>query len=66
MAPKDEYIDEITRIYNYIQCNQNIGIHSLTKTINNIFIKTFGDIYKEDIKQCTEVASQILKEMEVS
>ncbi len=62
MAPKDEYINEIKKIYEYVYSNQNLQIRTLAKTINKIFVETFGtDVYDENLEQCLLVAKKILK-----
>lgn len=63
LAPKDEYTNEIKRIYEYVYYNQNIQIRALAEAINGIFVKAFGtDVYDENIKQCMQVAEKILKQ----
>lgn len=63
MAPKDEYINEITRIYEYIYFSPNIPIQILAETINKIFLEAFGtDVYDEDLESCMLVAEKILYE----
>lgn len=63
MAPKDEYINEITRIYEYIYFSPNVQIPILAETINKIFLEAFGvDVYDEDLESCTLVAEKILYE----
>lgn len=67
MAPKDEYINEITKIYRYILSDHVTEVDLLAKTINSIFIETFGrNVYHQDMEQCMSVASKILSEIEVS
>ena len=62
MAPKNEYVIEIRRIYEYILKNQNLQIITLAEVINQIFVQTFGaDVYDENIEQCILVAEKILK-----
>lgn len=62
MAPKNEYVIEIKRIYEYILKNQNLQIITLAEVINQIFMQTFGaDVYDENIEQCILVAEKILK-----
>ena len=61
MAPKDEYSDEIQLIYQYLCDNHNIDVEDLSKKIDEIFVKKFGDdIYWEDIEKCRDIAKQIL------
>ena len=67
MAPKDEYINEINKIYRYIISNQVTEVHSLAMAINDIFLETFGrSVYEQDIEQCISVASKILNEIDIS
>lgn len=62
MAPKDEYVNEIKKIYDYVYGNQNINIRPLAETISRIFRETFGtDVYDENMEQCMLVAEKILK-----
>ena len=62
MAPKDEYINEIKRIYEFVCANYNLQVHTLAQEINKIFVETFGtDVYYEDLEQCTIIAKRILK-----
>lgn len=61
MAPKDEYINEIKRINEFVCSHHNLQIQSLAQAINKIFMETFGtDVYDEDLEQCAVVAKQIL------
>ena len=61
MAPKDEYVNEITKIYEYVYSNQNLQFKTLAEKINKIFVETFGaDVYYEDLEQCMLVAERIL------
>lgn len=61
MAPKDEYINEIKKIIDYLNKNQDVSEEKLTKKINEIFIQSFGsDVYVEDIDGCLKVAKGIL------
>lgn len=61
MAPKDEYINEIKKIIEYLNKNQDISEEKLTKKINEIFIQSFGsEVYVEDIDGCLKVAKGIL------
>lgn len=63
MAPKDEYFNEIRKIYEYVMSNKNLQIQLLAQTINRIFVETFGsDVYTEDMDKCMQVAEKILKE----
>lgn len=65
MAPKDEYIDEIKKIYKYLNENQNVTEEKLAKKINEIFIQSFGsDVYIEDIEGCLKVAKGIISSQE--
>lgn len=65
MAPKDEYIDEIKKIYKYLNENQNVTEEKLAKKINEIFIQSFGnDVYIEDIEGCLKVAKGIRNSQE--
>ena len=62
MAPKDEYINEIKRIYEFVCANYTLQVHTLAQEINKIFVETFGtDVYYEDLEQCTIIAKRILK-----
>jgi len=61
MAPKDEYVNEIKKIYEYVYSNQNLKIRILAEKINKIFVETFGaDVYDEDLEQCMLIAERIL------
>ena len=61
LAPRDEYVDEATKIYEYINNNKSITIQQLAQTIHRIFLETFGqDIYEEDMQKCIFVAEKIL------
>ena len=67
MAPKDEYINEINKIYKYILSNQVTEVDSLAITINDIFLESFGEnVYEQDMEQCMAVASKILSEIDVT
>lgn len=61
MAPKDEYSNEINKIYEYLYNNRNIEVENLAREINTIFKRAFGtDVYVEDMEKCKNVASEIL------
>ncbi len=61
MAPKDEYANEITKIYDYVYSSRNLQIRTLAEAINKIFVETFGaDVYDENLEQCLLVAEKIL------
>ena len=61
MAPKDEYINEIKKIYEYINVSQDITEEKLAKKINEIFLMSFGsDVYVEDTEVCLRVAKNII------
>lgn len=61
MAPKDEYINEIKKISEFVCSNHNLQVQPLAQAINKIFIETFGtDVYNEDLEQCTVIAKRIL------
>lgn len=61
MAPKDEYINEIKKICEYIHDNPNPCIQTLAEVIDRIFVETFGtDVYNEDIEKCMLIAEKIL------
>lgn len=61
MAPKDEYINEIKKIIEYLNKDQDVSEEKLSKKINEIFIRSFGsDVYVEDIDGCLKVAKGIL------
>ena len=62
MAPKNEYVIEIKKIYEYILKDQNIQTRTFAEVINKIFVQAFGaDVYDENIDQCILVAEKILK-----
>ena len=62
MAPKDEYINEITKIYNLMISERGIQPERLAQAINEIFIATFGnDVYEENIVECRELANKLVK-----
>lgn len=62
MAPKDEYVNEIKKIYEYVYSNQNLQTRTLAEAINKIFVETFGaDVYDENLEQCILVAEKILR-----
>ena len=59
---KDEYINEATKIYEYVYSKKNLQIQTLAEKINTIFIKAFGiDVYDENIEQCILIAKKILE-----
>ena len=61
MAPKDEYINEIKKIYEYLNVSQDITEEKLAKKINEIFLMSFGsDVYVEDTEECLRVAKDII------
>ena len=61
IAPKDEYINEIKKIYEYLNANQNVTEEKLAKKINEIFLISFGnDVYVEDTEGCLKVAKHII------
>ncbi len=56
MAPKDEYINEIKKINEFVSSNCNLQACTLAQEINKIFVETFGtDVYDENLEQCTIV-----------
>lgn len=62
MAPKDEYINEITKIYNVMISERGIQPERLAQVINEIFIAAFGnDVYEGNIVECREVANKLVK-----
>ena len=62
MAPKDEYINEIKKINEFVSSNCNLQACTLAQEINKIFVETFGtDVYDENLEQCTIVAKKILR-----
>ncbi|MDE6662811.1 MAG: DUF1871 domain-containing protein [Lachnospiraceae bacterium] len=62
MAPKDEYVIEIKKIYEYVSGNQNLQVQTLAETINEIFVKSFGpDVYDQNMEKCMLIAEKILK-----
>ena len=63
MAPKDEYMNEIKKIYEYLNAIPNVTEEKLAKKINEIFFISFGtDVYIEDTEQCLNVAKYIIHE----
>ena len=61
MAPKDEYINEIKKIYEYLNVSQDITEENLANKINEIFLMSFGsDVYVEDTEGCSRVAKDII------
>lgn len=61
MVLKDEYINEIKKISEFVCSNHNLQVQPLAQAINKIFIETFGtDVYNEDLEQCTVIAKRIL------
>ena len=61
MAPKDEYINEIKKIYEYLNVSKNVTEEKLAKRINEIFIMSFGsDVYIENAEECLKVAKEII------
>lgn len=63
MAPKDEYMNEIKKIYEYLNTIPNVTEEKLAKKINEIFLMSFGtDVYIEDTEQCLNVAKYIIHE----
>ena len=62
MAPKDEYINEIKKINEFVGSNYSLQVHTLAHEINKIFAESFGtDVYDEDLEQCTIIAKTILR-----
>lgn len=62
LAPNDEYINEITKIYNLLISDGRIQTEQLAQAINEIFTNTFGnDVYEENIVDCRKVANEIKK-----
>ena len=62
MAPKDEYINEIKKINEFVSSNCNLQACTLAQEINKIFVETFGtDVYDENLEQCTIVAKKVLR-----
>lgn len=62
MAPKDEYINEISKIEKYLHDNTSLDTEVLAKRINDIFKKSFGDdVYIENMEACKAVAHKILE-----
>ncbi|MBE5962478.1 MAG: DUF1871 family protein [Lachnospiraceae bacterium] len=63
MAPQDEYINEVEKIYRFLSQNISGNVEQLARVINEIFLETFGDdIYEEDMQSCKGVAEKLLKE----
>lgn len=61
MAPKDEYISEIKKIYEYLNVSHDVTEEKLAKKINEIFILAYGrDVYVEDMEGCFKVAKSII------
>lgn len=61
IAPKDEYIYETKKIYEYLNISSNVTEEKLAKRINEIFRISFGsDVYIEDIEGCLKVAKNII------
>ncbi|MCH5259570.1 MAG: DUF1871 family protein [Lachnospiraceae bacterium] len=61
MAPKNEYANEIEKIYSFISSHPETHIQLLAEEINKIFLEAFErDIYNADMIQCTQIATQIL------
>lgn len=61
MAPKDEYINEIKKIYEYLNSIPNVTEEKMAQKINEIFLISFGsDVYVEDIEGCLNVAKHII------
>lgn len=61
MAPKDEYMEEIKKIKEYIQLVPDVTESQLTDKINEIFVASFGkDVYKENRETSTSVAGKII------
>lgn len=61
MAPKDEYISEVKKIYRYLNVHKNVTERELAEKINEIFLKSFGsDVYIEDTERCLNVAKDII------
>lgn len=61
MAPKDEYINEIQKISEFVCLNHSLQVQPLAQAINKIFVETFGtDVYDEDLEQCALIAKRIL------
>ena len=61
MAPRDEYVEEVKLIYEYLCATPEIQRMQLAEKINEIFVKRFGrDVYVDDINQCIIVADQII------
>ncbi|MBQ5558236.1 MAG: DUF1871 family protein [Lachnospiraceae bacterium] len=62
LAPKDEYINEIRKIERYLHDNTSLNTEILSKRINDIFKKSFGDdVYIENMNACKVVAQKILE-----
>lgn len=61
MAPKDEYMSEIKKIYEYLNVSQEVTAEKLANKINEIFLSSFGsDVYVEDVEGCLKVAKEII------
>lgn len=63
MAPKDEYMGEITEIYQYLNANKNVTEEKLAEKINEIFLIWFDDDFVEDTKKCLDIAKQIINNL---
>ena len=67
MAPKDEYINEIKKINEFVCSHYDLQVQTLAREINKIFVESFGtDVYSENLEQCTIVAKKILKVSKIS
>ena len=62
IAPKDEYVEEIRKIEEYIESMPNFMEEQLADKINEIFVTLFGnDVYKENVGTCIFVAKKIIE-----
>ena len=62
IAPKDEYVEEIRKIEEYIKSMPDFMEEQLADKINEIFVTSFGnDVYKENVGTCIFVAKKIIE-----
>ena len=62
IVPKDEYVEEIRKIEEYIKSMPDFMEEQLADKINEIFVTLFGnDVYKENVGTCIFVAKKIIE-----
>lgn len=61
-APVDEYNKEAELITNYLCSSNNINENRLGKEIFDLFSRRFGNVFKENMTTCIEIAKKILEE----